>query len=285
VWTPNPEKLIVDRSRRSTERCSTLRDAVSFNVVIPARWGATRFPGKVLAQLAGRSVLARVHDAAVASGADQVIVATDDVRVQAHALDHGFDVHLTSETHTSGTERIAEVARVRGFGPDVALVNLQGDAPLMDPTTVRLVGFRVWTPAHDVHTASVPLAPGDAEDPNVVKVQSLEGRARAFARHPLPAARRHLGIYGFRVRALLRWVDAAPVAAELSDRLEQQRPMALGMPIRVWEVPPINGPDVDTPEDLAAAEEWLATPPFTTHQRERLLADTLAPALILGAAL
>jgi len=219
--------------------------------VIPARWGSTRLPGKVLADVCGRSLLARVHDLAVASGAERVLVAVDDDRVEGHARAQGFEVVRTG-AHASGTDRVAAVAA--GWATDLRIVNLQGDAPLIDPTAVRAVAEGLRDPAVDVATASTPLDPVLQDDPHVVKVAGT-----TFSRAPLPGARRHLGVYGYRNAALQRWAAAPPTVDERRHRLEQLRPLAMGLRFVVVPVGDTSGPDVDTPADLVAVRRLFAT--------------------------
>jgi len=227
----------------------------------------------VLADLGGRPVLAWVHDVALAAGATSVVVAVDDARVEAVARARGFDVVLTGE-HTSGTDRVAEVTR--GRAADARIVNIQGDAPLLDPAVVVAVARALDDPRVDVATASVPLGADEQGDPNVVKTDG-----RRFSRRPLPGARRHLGVYGFRNRALQRWTAAPPADDEVRERLEQLRPLGLGMRFAVVEVANA-GPDIDTPGDLEHARR-IATDAAPAHRRPCTRTDTLASAHVPGA--
>jgi len=250
------------------------RDAApsEFRVVIPARFASTRFPGKPLADLAGRPLIEHVYRRAVASGAVEVVVATDDARIARVAGEAGADVAMTDSGHASGTDRVAQVAAERGWTDDVVVVNLQGDAPLVPPGSLRQVA-RLLTahPLADLATLCVPLSkPRDWRDPNVVKlVTDREGRALYFSRAPIPAqahgrpadeppvAWRHVGLYGYRVRALQRLTAAPPCYLERCEQLEQLRALWLNMEIRVGTAEETHGPDVDTPEDLGAALAFM----------------------------
>jgi 3-deoxy-manno-octulosonate cytidylyltransferase (CMP-KDO synthetase) len=243
-----------------------------FRVVIPVRYASTRFPGKAVAELLGRPMIHHVYARAVASGAAEVIIATDDQRVAEAADAVGAPVVMTSATHESGTDRIAEVAVQRGWQSGDLVVNVQGDAPTIPPASIDLVATLLNThAAADMATLCVPIA--SAEDylsPHVVKVvMDAEGRALYFSRCPIPAsghdggdrpaqAWRHLGIYAYRVGALQLLTGTPPCYLETTEKLEQLRALWLGMEIRVAIATASHGPDVDTPEDLAAAASYLA---------------------------
>jgi 3-deoxy-manno-octulosonate cytidylyltransferase (CMP-KDO synthetase) len=241
-----------------------------FRVVIPARHASTRLPGKALLPLGGKPMLQWVHERAALSGAQGIVIATDDERIRAVAAAFGADVQMTSAAHVSGTDRIAEVARARGWGPDEVVVNVQGDEPLMQPQLVDQVATLLLAdPDGDVATLAAPLTDARAvADPNVVKVVTdLSGRALYFSRAPIPcnrdapdslsAVRRHIGLYAYRVGALLRLARLPPAPLELLEKLEQLRALENGLSIRVANavVPP--GQDVNTAEDLARVEAQL----------------------------
>lgn len=244
-----------------------------FRVVIPARFGSARFPGKVLAPLAGRPMIEWVYRRARASGAAQVIVATDDERVADAARGFGADVELTASSHASGTDRIAEVARRRAWPPDAVVVNLQGDEPNMPPSLLdQVAALLAAHPSAAIATLAVPVASlAEFLDTNAVKVVAdAGGRALYFSRAPIPwsrdsapgglpsqqawpLARRHLGLYAYRAGALLE-LSARPVGAlEDIEKLEQLRALALGLEIRVADAVERPGADVNTPEDLKRA--------------------------------
>ncbi len=244
----------------------------AFRVLIPARHASTRFPGKPLARLAGRPVLQHVYENGQASGAETVIIATDDARIRAAALAFGAEVVMTSAAHRSGTDRIAEVVAAANWPADSIVVNLQGDAPLLPPADIEQVAaLLAGYPAAAMATLCTPLAEQRAyHDPNVVKVvMDRAGRALYFSRSPIPAlghdsdparlqAYRHLGLYAYRAAALLELSRTAPCYLEELERLEQLRALWLGMEIRVGIAKEPPGPDVDTLEDLAAAERAFA---------------------------
>jgi 3-deoxy-manno-octulosonate cytidylyltransferase (CMP-KDO synthetase) len=240
-----------------------------FRVVIPARFGSTRLPGKVLLEIGGKSVLEWVHDRARASKAREVIVATDDERIAAAARAFRADVVMTSASHPSGTDRIAEVARARAWKDDDIVVNLQGDEPLMPPALIDQVADLLAAGGADIGTLSAPLqAPAELTDPNVVKVVAdTQGRALYFSRAPIPwnrddprsprEARRHVGMYAYRVSALkhLTALPASPL--EQLERLEQLRALENGLVIRVAAAREKPGQDVNTTEDLARVAREL----------------------------
>lgn len=241
-----------------------------FRVVIPARFASSRFPGKALAEIDGKPMVARVYEQARASKAAEVIVATDDVRIESAARAFGADVVMTASNHESGTDRIAEVARLRGFDPQDVVVNVQGDEPRMPPALIDQVAALLEThPQAQIATLASPLGSlQELLDANVVKVvTTLEGRALYFSRAPIPwhrdgardglssqsrfeGARRHIGLYAYRVGALLRIADLPPTALELAEKLEQLRALEHGYDIRVASAVAAPGADVNTPEDL-----------------------------------
>jgi len=229
--------------------------------VIPARFGAQRFPGKPLASLWGKPMLQHVWERARgARGIEHLVIATDDARIADAAREFGAEIAMTSPDHASGTDRVAEVARAH---PSAAIVlNLQGDEPELDSEGVsRLIeGMRaepsvsMATLAHRESDSSVFATP------DVVKVAAdAEGFARYFTRRwPPPgdpsAALRHVGVYGFRREFLFEFAAWPPGAREREERLEQLRAVERGVPIRVYEAThAFSG--IDTPEQLAALEK------------------------------
>jgi 3-deoxy-manno-octulosonate cytidylyltransferase (CMP-KDO synthetase) len=249
-----------------------------YRVVVPARYGSTRLPGKPLLPLAGKPMIQWVYERARRSGAAQVIVATDDERIARWARGFGAEVRLTAATHVSGTDRIAEVARREQWGEADVVVNVQGDEPLMPAALIDQVAAMLATrPATDIATLAAPLESAAALlDPNVVKVVTdLQQRALYFSRAPIPwsrdgapagvasqashaGARRHLGIYAYRVTALLRLSALAPSALEQLEQLEQLRALEHGMDVRVADALVAPGADVNTVADLAVVEALLA---------------------------
>ncbi len=239
-------------------------------VVIPARWGSSRFPGKALADLGGAPLVVRVAERAAAMReATRVVVATDDARIQAAVTGAGFACELTGE-HATGTDRVGEVARRHAAE---IVVNLQGDEPLLDPADAdALVAALREDPEADIATLAHALAgPEEWRDPHVVKVLlDRRGRALYFSRAPLPGAFpggeaagerlawRHVGIYAYRRTALLRFLELARTPLEVAEGLEQLRALEHGMRIRV-ALTERRAVGVDTPADLEQARRlWPA---------------------------
>jgi 3-deoxy-manno-octulosonate cytidylyltransferase (CMP-KDO synthetase) len=243
-----------------------------FVVVIPARYGSTRLPGKPLIVIAGKPMIEWVHRQASQSGASEVIVATDDERILAACRAFGARAELTSTEHASGTDRIAEIARRFAWDDDQIVVNVQGDEPLISPLciaqTARLLG---WHPEAAIATLTAPLeSPAEFRDPNFVKVVTdCNGWALYFSRAPVPwprdggepRARRHLGIYAYRAGGLRAISAAAPCALEEIERLEQLRALWLGLRIIVADAVEPPSPHVDTEEDLAKVRRYLERSP------------------------
>ena len=240
----------------------------SFIVVIPARYASTRLPGKPLADIAGRPMIEWVYRQARASGASEVIVATDDERIAAACRGFGAAVELTATEHPSGTDRIAELARRFAWPDSQIVVNVQGDEPLLPPAaiaqTARLLAAH---PDAAVATLMTPLASNEElHDPNFAKVVTdRDGWALYFSRAPIPwprdggavRARRHVGLYAYRA-ASLRQIAAAPACPlEEAERLEQLRALWLGLRIIVAESVAPPSPHVDTEQDLRKIRELL----------------------------
>lgn len=238
--------------------------------VIPARYGSTRFPGKPLALIAGKPLLQHVVERCrLARTLSQVIVATDDERIR-RVAEQFCRVEITSPDHPSGTDRVAEVARRLECQ---AVINIQGDEPLMDPAVIDAVaGALVAAP---MATAATPLGdPTEYENPNVVKVVvSAAGRALYFSRRPIPYVRdaatrpvseqlaafpflKHVGIYGYQREALLQLVHWPVSPLEQAEKLEQLRALEHGLSIAVVRVD-YDGLGVDVPEDVARVEQRL----------------------------
>ncbi|MDX7872881.1 3-deoxy-manno-octulosonate cytidylyltransferase [Aeromonas caviae] len=252
---------------------------MSFVVVIPARYASTRLPGKPLADIHGKPMVQHVVEKALQSGADRVIVATDDERVQQalapFAAAAGFEVCMTSPDHQSGTERLAEVCRHYGFAADTIIVNVQGDEPLIPPVIIRQVADNLAAASAPMATLSVPIR--DAEEafnPNAVKVVTdKDGYALYFSRASIPWDRdafarsreqigdhyqRHIGIYAYRAGFIQRYVDWAPSVLEQIEALEQLRVLWYGEKIHVaqaLQAPPVG---VDTQADLDKVRALLA---------------------------
>lgn len=248
-----------------------------FRVVIPARHASQRLPGKPLLPVAGRPMLQWVWERAMASGADEVLVATDHDEIAAACRSFGAEVCLTDVAHPSGTDRIAEVALRRGWADDHVVVNVQGDEPLLPPPLVQQVAELLQRhPDADIGTLATPIqALEDYLDPNVVKVVTrADGAALYFSRAAVPwhrdgaprgaasqeayaGAMRHIGLYSYRVGALRRLAGTASCPLENIERLEQLRALWMGMRIQVdvaHEAPPAG---VDTEADLARVSRLL----------------------------
>jgi len=244
-----------------------------FHVVIPARYAAARLHGKPLLPIAGRPLIQWVWESACRSGAASVVVATDDERILQTARNFGADCVLTSPRHASGTDRIAEVARTRGWPANDIVVNLQGDEPMMPPAVIREVAAALDArPAVDIATAVAPIGSLlEFLDPSCVKaLRGLDGRALYFSRAPVPWPRenvvegrparfegawRHVGIYGFRVRSLLEFAARPPTQLEMTEKLEQLRALEYGMSVHLVELAEAPPAGVDTPEDLQRIRE------------------------------
>ncbi len=236
-------------------------------VVIPARYGSTRFPGKPLHPVAGKPLLQHVWERCTkARGIAAVIVATDDARIAEAASAFGAEVEMTSPKHPSGTDRCAEVAaRSSSF---THIINVQGDEPLIDPKLVsRLARGLIADPTLEMITAATPFAPSeDVSNPNSVKVVlGKKGNALYFSRSPIPYVRdpgmtvkplRHLGIYGYCRKFLLQFVRWKPGVLESLECLEQLRALENGARIRVLETHSVSV-GVDAPSDVAIAEKLL----------------------------
>lgn len=235
--------------------------------IIPARYGSTRFEGKVLARIGGRPMIQHVCErAAQATALDRVIVATDDERVADVVRGFGGDAVMTSPDHVSGTDRVAEAAA--SLEADV-IVNIQGDEPLISPRAIdQAVEPFAYRPDVDMTTLCRAITDdGRLNDPNVVKVVSdRQSFALYFSRSAIPYARspagmeafEHLGLYAYRKPVLPKLAALAPSKLETIEGLEQLRALENGYKIFVLLTEEEMGPSVDTPEDLIKAEAYLA---------------------------
>jgi 3-deoxy-manno-octulosonate cytidylyltransferase (CMP-KDO synthetase) len=249
-----------------------------FRVVIPARYAATRLPGKALLPLAGKPIVQWVYERASGAGAQEVLIATDDDLIVSAAHSFGAEVVMTAASHASGTDRIAEVARARGWSTASVVVNVQGDEPLMPTALIRQVAALLTAhPQADIATLATPITVlSEFLDPNTVKVVTDgTGRALYFSRAPIPwnrdgapaglasqrelaGARRHIGLYAYRVAALLRLAGLPVSALERSEKLEQLRALENGFDIRVGDAVERPGPDVNTLADLERVRAQIA---------------------------
>ncbi len=251
---------------------------MSFTVVIPARYASTRLPAKPLKDIAGKPMIQWVYEQACKSDASRVVIATDDVRIHDVALSFGAEVCMTSVDHQSGTDRLQEVVAALGLNEDELVVNVQGDEPLIPPEVINQVGSNLAAnQGASVSTLSEPI--GSAADfcnPNVVKVVAdVNGLALYFSRAPLPWPRddfaatkdtlpestlfqRHIGIYGYRVSLLNRFVQWPSAPIEQLESLEQLRVLWQGERIHVAQACTAVPGGVDTDADLQRVRAVIA---------------------------
>ncbi|MFZ7171216.1 3-deoxy-manno-octulosonate cytidylyltransferase [Avibacterium volantium] len=252
-----------------------------FTVIIPARFASSRLPGKPLADIAGKPMIAHVWQKAQQSGASRVVVATDNQAVAQTVQAFGGEVCMTSEHHNSGTERLAEVVEKLALADDEIVVNIQGDEPLIPPVIVQQVADNLAKNGVKMATLAVPL--NDAEElfnPNVVKaVAEQSGNVLYFSRAPIPWNRdqfaglsdeqktqlvlqsqylRHIGIYAYRAGFIKQYVQWQPSALENIESLEQLRVLWYGEKIHIDLAKEVPAVGVDTPEDLEKVRAILA---------------------------
>jgi 3-deoxy-manno-octulosonate cytidylyltransferase (CMP-KDO synthetase) len=253
---------------------------MSFKVVIPARYGSSRLPGKPLLDIAGKPMFAHVYARACESSAEEVLIATDDERIATAARAIGAEVVMTSAQHPSGTDRLQEVARIKGWADDAIVVNVQGDEPLIPAVVIEQVAKNLAT-AKEAGIATLAEPIKDAAqlfNPNIVKlVRDIHGHALYFSRAPMPWARdafakdrsqlpefsvylRHLGIYAYRVGFLHAYVSWPAAEIEQIESLEQLRALYHGVKIHVDIAAVELPPGVDTAEDLERVRALLAGP-------------------------
>jgi 3-deoxy-manno-octulosonate cytidylyltransferase (CMP-KDO synthetase) len=258
-----------------------------FTVLIPARFTSTRLPGKPLADIAGKPMVVRVAERAVEAGAQQVVVATDDERIKVAVEASGVAACLTSVDHPTGTDRLAEAAKLLALDDETIVVNVQGDEPLLSPALIRAVAELLAAhPEAAIATACHPIADAaEAFNPNVVKVVlDHERHALYFSRATIPWARdafaggptdvpaglplyRHYGLYAYRVGFLLRFPALAPAPIERFEALEQLRALWHGFRIVVEITAGTPAPGVDTPEDLERVRALFAAAKTLTERK------------------
>lgn len=237
-------------------------------VILPARYGSTRFPAKVLADLGGKSVLRRCWEAAMKSRTGPVWIATENEKVAAHAGSFGARTVMTSPSCRSGTDRVHEaLQKIKNKMPGLKFViNLQADEPFMKPATVRRVYEMLKKdPDADMATAAVPLREkAKIKNPNVVKVAlGRDDKALYFSRSPIPYSNgtgnfywQHLGIYGFKKEVLEKFIRWPKSPLERLENLEQLRALENGLTIKVARVRQ-SALAIDTPEDLKIAGKYV----------------------------
>jgi len=253
-------------------------DVSAFHVVIPARFASTRLPGKPLLDIAGMPMVIHVARRARISGATSVVIATDHQGIVESAQSHGFEALMTRADHASGTDRIAEVAEIKGWAATEIVVNVQGDEPLIDPVLIREVADNLTShPEAAIATACHAIADqSEMFNPNVVKVvMDRLGHALYFSRAPIPWARdafagdsrglpkdmpvnRHLGIYAYRVAFLKAYAGLQSAPIEQFESLEQLRALWHGYKISVAVTAHAPAVGVDTPDDLERVRAILA---------------------------
>jgi 3-deoxy-manno-octulosonate cytidylyltransferase (CMP-KDO synthetase) len=249
---------------------------MSFRIIIPVRYASERLPGKPLMDLAGKTILERVYQQCLQSGAESVVIATDDDRIKEAATKFGATVCMTSKSHKSGTERLAEATNVLGYEDDEVVVNVQGDEPLIPPVVIHQVAtnlslhenVRVSTLCEKIVDAKSLFNPD-----NVKVVMNKRGFALYFSRAPIAWERdnfpqtentqlqgvhyRHVGIYAYRVGFLQEYLSWDPCPLEKMESLEQLRVLWYGGRIHVdiaKEHVPIG---VDTLEDLEVVKKLI----------------------------
>ncbi len=243
---------------------------MKFTVVIPARYASTRLPAKPTLDIGGMPMIQRVYLRACESGANRVVIATDDARIQALAEGFGAQVCMTSPAHPSGTDRLQEAASQLGLADDDIVVNVQGDEPLIPPAVIRQVALNLAAnPEAGIATLCEPIHSADVfHDPNAVKVLADQrGFALYFSRAPIPwprdafavdtqtlpqglGAMRHIGIYAYRVSFLNDYVRWVPAPIERWESLEQLRALWQGVKIHVDPACEVVPGGVDTERDL-----------------------------------
>ena len=250
-----------------------------FCVVIPARYASSRLPGKPLLDIAGKPMIQHVYERAVQSGATEVVIATDDERIRQVAADFGAMVCMTAAHHPTGTDRLAEVARLRGYTSQHIIVNLQGDEPLMPPALIRQVAANLQShPQASAATLCERITSStELFDPHLVKVvMDRQGYALYFSRAPIPWDRdafgqepgtpalparsehyRHIGLYAYRAEFLQDYVQWPPCIIEQTESLEQLRILWNGHTLHVAEALENPGIGVDTPDDLVRVQQLL----------------------------
>ncbi len=270
----------------------------AFGIIVPARFGSSRLPGKPLRDIAGRPMIQWVCENAGCAGADFVWVATDDERILEAVRAFGGNAMLTSSDHATGTDRLAEVVEAREVPEETIVVNVQGDEPLLDAKFIQLVARALEeNPQAGIATLACPIAdPAELFNPNVVKVVTdAEGMACYFSRAAIPWVRdsfglgeprvlpegisflRHVGLYAYRARALTALSKLPQPPVECAESLEQLRALYAGIRIHVTVVDEAPTHGVDTEDDLRRAERWI----LGRKSKSAMLAEE-QPSLVIG---
>lgn len=250
-----------------------------FKAVIPARHASTRLPGKPLLDIGGKPMVVRVAEQARKSGADEVVVATDHEGIFEVCKAEGLDVVMTRADWPTGTDRLAEVVKLKGWADNTVVVNVQGDEPLIDPTFVDLVANALLEGTQDIATCGHAISDWDEfKNPNVVKIAMRnDGEALYFSRAPIPYPRdhfanqtwpatapvphlgiRHIGLYAYKAHFLRKFQELPPAAIETLESLEQLRALANGFRIKVCIIHEAPLPGVDTQQDLDRVRSLFA---------------------------
>lgn len=247
---------------------------MSFWVIIPARYGSSRLPGKPLLPLGGKTMIEQVWLRARRSGAERVIIATDDARIEQVALEFGAEVCMTRTDHQSGSERLAEVIERYRIDPDLCIVNVQGDEPLIPEAIIaQVAGLLVKDTKCSMASLYTPIeTEQQLRDPNVVKVvTNAQQQALYFSRAPIPWLRdaapgswleqgqffRHIGLYAYRAGFLTQYLSLAPSPLEDYEKLEQLRVLAHGYRIAMAPAEILPAAGIDTLEDYQRVQKQL----------------------------
>jgi 3-deoxy-manno-octulosonate cytidylyltransferase (CMP-KDO synthetase) len=235
--------------------------------IIPARFASTRLPGKPLLDISGISMIQRVYEQALKCPfLSDVIVATDDERIQQHVKSFSGKVAMTSQDHQSGTDRCAEVIGQLLVKPDI-IINIQGDEPFIDPEQISIVASCFEDPETEIASLCKKIpSEQEAQNPNTVKVvMNVNGKALYFSRSPIPYHRnqnvqvsymKHIGIYGYRMDILQKISSLSPSVHEIAESLEQLRWLENGFSITMKETQ-LETLSIDSPDDLKHVEKYL----------------------------
>ena len=251
---------------------------MTFIAVIPARAASTRLPGKPLQDICGKPMVVRTAEQAARSGAQKVIIATDDIAIQQAVQAHGFEAMLTRQDHPTGTDRLAEVVNTLDLPADTIVVNVQGDEPLIEPSIIDAVAAHLANdPGAAIATCAAPISQAETLfNPNAVKVVcNHRSHALYFSRAPIPWARdvlsdgqqrlapglpalHHIGLYAYKVGFLKQYPDLAAGPLEAFESLEQLRALENGYSIAVLVTQTVPAAGVDTPADLERVRDIFA---------------------------